>query len=177
MEFQFPELPIERPRLKSILEEQPDPRYTLTPHLWEYLQRYSEKHRAKGNGFGFGLVGPDDITRTLSARYYKDGSEILIKRKGGRPRRLTHREAGNLMGYTDSLAREFGHENGWPQVVSDTQAYKQFGNSVVPAVVEAVAHNIVAQMAWVLNRRGSGCLIKGRFKALRAEPRSEVVAV
>jgi DNA (cytosine-5)-methyltransferase 1 len=177
MEFQFPELPIERPRLSSILEEQPDPRYTLTPHLWEYLQRYSEKHRAKGNGFGFGLVGPDDITRTLSARYYKDGSEILIKRKGGRPRRLTHREAGHLMGYTDSLAREFGHENGWPQVVSDTQAYKQFGNSVVPAVVEAVAHNIVAQMAWVLNRRGSGCLIKGRFKALRPEPRPEVVAV
>lgn len=108
------------------------PKYTLSENLWNYLQRYAEKHRAKGNGFGFGLVGPNDTARTLSARYYKDGSEILIRQKNKRPRRLTPRECARLMGF-DNFYREFKIP------VSDTQAYKQFGNSVVVPVVEAVA--------------------------------------
>ena len=109
------------------------PKYVLTDHLWEYLQGYAKKHKAMGNGFGFGLVGPGDVTRTLSARYFKDGSEILVRRRGGNPRRLTPRECARLMG--------FDRPNRTPYriVVSDTQAYKQFGNSVAVPVVEAVA--------------------------------------
>lgn len=108
------------------------PKYTLTPKLWEYLQAYAEKHRQKGNGFGFGLFDEKDIARTLSARYYKDGSEILIKQHGKQPRRLTPRECARLMGY-ETADRKF------KIVVSDTQAYRQFGNGVVVPVVEAVA--------------------------------------
>ena len=105
-------------------------KYTLTPHLWQYLQDYKAKHEAKGNGFGFGLVGPTDVARTLSARYYKDGSEILIKQPRHRsPRRLTPRECARLMGFPDSFRIP----------VSDTRAYKQFGNSVVIPVVREVA--------------------------------------
>ncbi|MFC7453327.1 DNA (cytosine-5-)-methyltransferase [Insolitispirillum peregrinum] len=101
-------------------------KYTLTPKLWAYLQAYAEKHRAKGNGFGFGLVGPDSVTRTLSARYYKDGSEILVSRgDGNNPRRLTPRECARLMGFDDTFRIP----------VSDTRAYKQFGNSVVVGVM------------------------------------------
>lgn len=137
------------PKLASILEMNPDPKYTLSDHLWNYLQQYAERHRLKGNGFGFGLVGPEDTTRTLSARYYKDGSEILIRQKGKNPRRLTPREAARLMGFPDEL----------PIVVSDTQAYRQFGNAVVPAVAEAVIANIVEVMSWHLNHNGT-CLIK-----------------
>ncbi len=107
-----------------------DPKYTLTDHLWRYLQGYAAKHRAAGNGFGFGLVRPRDIARTLSARYYKDGSEILVWQSRGRnPRRLTPRECARLMGYPDSFTIP----------VSDTQAYRQFGNSVVVPVISAVA--------------------------------------
>ena len=105
-------------------------KYTLTDNLWLYLQNYAEKHRIKGNGFGFGLVKPDDVTRTLSARYYKDGSEILVY-QGTRknPRRLTPRECARLMGYPDTFRIP----------VSDTRAYKQFGNSVVVDVMAHVA--------------------------------------
>lgn len=103
-------------------------KYTLTDNLWQYLQNYAEKHRLKGNGFGFGLVGPESVTRTLSARYYKDGSEILVSQGlGVNPRRLTPRECARLMGFPDSFKIP----------VSDTRAYKQFGNSVV---VDVVAH-------------------------------------
>ena len=111
-------------------------RYVLTDHLWKYLQDYAAKHRAAGNGFGFGLVGPDDVTRTLSARYYKDGSEILVQRKKGNPRRLTPRECARLMGFDEPQDSQF------KIVVSDTQAYKQFGNSVVVPVVKAVANHM-----------------------------------
>jgi DNA (cytosine-5)-methyltransferase 1 len=105
-------------------------KYTLTKHLWKYLQAYKEKHSASGNGFGYGLVTRADIARTLSARYYKDGSEILVSRGSRRnPRRLTPRECARLMGFPDTFHIP----------VSDTQAYKQFGNSVVVPVVEAVA--------------------------------------
>ena len=107
-------------------------KYVLTDHLWEYLQNYAAKHRAKGNGFGFGLVGAQDIARTLSARYYKDGSEILVKCRRGNPRRLTPRECARLMGFDRGDRR-------WSIPVSDTQAYKQFGNSVVVPLIEAVA--------------------------------------
>lgn len=105
-------------------------KYTLTDKLWAYLQGYAEKHKAKGNGFGFGLVDGDSIARTLSARYYKDGSEILVGRdKGKNPRRLTPRECARLMGYPDDFRIP----------VSDTQAYKQFGNSVAVPVFAEVA--------------------------------------
>lgn len=122
------------PKLGSILDqhEMVDPKYTLTPKLWEYLQGYKEKHNAKGNGFGFGLCGPDDVTRTLSARYHKDGSEILIQQPGERPRRLTPQECARLMGFE----RE---DRNWHIPVSDTQAYRQFGNAVVVPVVEFLA--------------------------------------
>lgn len=112
-------------------------KYTLTDHLWDYLQRYAEKHRSAGNGFGFGLVGPGDVARTLSARYYKDGSEILVAQPGRNPRRLTPRECARLMGFDDPGGREFIIP------VSDTQAYKQFGNSVVVPVVRAVAEHML----------------------------------
>lgn len=112
-------------------------KYTLTDHLWDYLQRYAEKHRSAGNGFGFGLVGPGDVARTLSARYYKDGSEILVAQAGRNPRRLTPRECARLMGFDDPNGREFIIP------VSDTQAYKQFGNSVVVPVVRAVAEHML----------------------------------
>ncbi len=132
--FEFPQPPVEdKPRLIDILEPSPDPKYTLTEHLWNYLQRYAEGHRAKGNGFGFGLADPMGITRTLSARYYKDGSEILIPQGEGKPpRRLTPAECARLMGFDEKKI-----------VVSDTQAYRQFGNAVVPKVVEAVGKQIV----------------------------------
>jgi DNA (cytosine-5)-methyltransferase 1 len=138
--------PKQRTTLGDILDEQVDDRYILTPKLWEYLFNYSAKHKAKGNGFGYGLVGPKDIARTLSARYYKDGSEILIDRGfnlemdfshelnlKNRPRRLTPRECARLMGYDGP------NESSFRIPVSDTQAYKQFGNSVVVPVFAAVA--------------------------------------
>jgi len=105
-------------------------KYTLSDKLWAYLQNYAAKHKAKGNGFGFGLVGPDDTSRTLSARYHKDGSEILVSRgEDNNPRRLTPRECARLMGYPDDYIIP----------VSDTQAYKQFGNSVAVPVVKEIA--------------------------------------
>jgi DNA (cytosine-5)-methyltransferase 1 len=142
-------VPENRPSIKDILHpqdgsEKPEghytmgpkakvsPKYTLTEKLWTYLQNYAAKHQAAGNGFGFGLVKPgvDDYTRTLSARYHKDGSEILIYQgKNKRPRRLTPRECARLMGFPDDFVIP----------VSDTQAYRQFGNSVVMPVMEAVA--------------------------------------
>jgi len=125
---------IRYPELADILEPGPvDPRYTLSDKLWAYLQRYAQKHRAKGNGFGYGLALPDGIARTLSARYYKDGSEILIPQDGANPRRLTPVECRRLMGFPE-----------WFQIpVSDTQAYRQFGNSVVVPVVTQIAKALV----------------------------------
>lgn len=109
------------------------PKYTLSDKLWSYLQAYAERHRRQGNGFGFGLVGPDDVARTLSARYYKDGSEILIRQEKKNPRRLTPRECARLMGFDRPGGASFRIP------VSDTRAYKQFGNAVVVPVVRAVA--------------------------------------
>ena len=120
------------PKLGTILEPHVEAKYTLTPRLWQYLQDYKAKHSAAGNGFGYSDFGPDDVTRTLSARYYKDGSEILVRQRGGRPRRLTPRECARLMGF-DTPERPFHI------IVSDTQAYKQFGNAVVVPVVRCIA--------------------------------------
>jgi DNA (cytosine-5)-methyltransferase 1 len=118
-------------------------KYILSDHLWDYLQNYAKKHQAAGNGFGFGLVGPNDVARTLSARYHKDGSEILIRRGRGNPRRLTPRECARLMGF-DRDGRK------WIIPVSDTQAYRQFGNSVAVPVVEAIAR---AMRPYIMGRR------------------------
>lgn len=118
-------------------------KYTLTDKLWAYLQNYAAKHQAKGNGFGFGLVTPDDIARTLSARYYKDGSEILVSRgKGKNPRRLTPRECARLMGYGDDFRIP----------VSDTQAYRQFGNSVAVPVFQEVARIMQPHISALINK-------------------------
>ena len=131
--FEFPQFPSDGPKLGTILEPNPNPKYTLSQHLWTYLQNYAAKHRAAGNGFGFGLVTERDIARTLSARYHKDGSEILIAQNGGRvPRRLTPRECARLMGYPETFKI----------VVSDTQAYRQFGNSVVVPIVTHIAQSV-----------------------------------
>jgi len=139
-------IPDNKPALGEILDQKVDDKYILTPGLWEYLFNYSIKHKKKGNGFGYGLVKNSDITRTLSARYHKDGSEILIDRGfnheldfshpdniNNRPRRLTPRECARLMGYDDPMGESFRIP------VSDTQAYRQFGNSVVVPVFSAVA--------------------------------------
>lgn len=140
------EYPAVKPKLGDILDREVDPLYVLTPKLWEYLYNYSLKHKQKGNGFGYGLVRDGDITRTLSARYHKDGSEILVDRGfdhalglqhetnvQNRPRRLTPRECARLMGYDGPGEANFRIP------VSDTQAYRQFGNSVVVPVFAAVA--------------------------------------
>ena len=114
------------------MEDNVSPKYSLSDHLWKYLQDYAAKHRAAGNGFGFGLFTGSDIARTLSARYYKDGSEILIKQLGKNPRRLTPQECARLMGFPSDFKVP----------VSDTQAYRQFGNSVVVPVIEAIARRV-----------------------------------
>ncbi len=160
-DFTFDDLqipnPMAGPRLRSILHpedgsevpEKPytegnigrvSSRYTLSDHLWQYLQNYAAKHRERGNGFGFGLVGPDDVTRTLSARYYKDGSEILVEAGQGNPRRLTPRECARLMGFDKPAESKFIIP------VSDTQAYKQFGNAVVVPVVKTVANHMATAL-------------------------------
>ncbi len=133
--FEFPEQHEATRCVKEILDPNIDSKYTLSDKLWAYLQAYAEKHRAKGNGFGYGLVDLNGITRTLSARYYKDGSEILIPQgKDKNPRRLSPRECARLMGYPDSYKLD---------QVSDVQAYRQCGNSVVVPLITAVAEQII----------------------------------
>lgn len=142
--FDKMDIPTTGPKLGSILDAEVPEKYTLTEHLWNYLQNYKAKHEAAGHGFGFGLFGPDDVARTLSARYYKDGSEILIRQEGKRPRRLTPRECARLMGYDRPGHPEFHIP------VSDTQAYKQFGNSVVVPVIEAIAKHMQPHLSEAL---------------------------
>lgn len=172
--FSFDDLqpPEEGPLLSSILHtengtDQEEPPYTtgdkakvhakyvLTDKLWAYLQAYAAKHKAAGNGFGFGLVGKDNTARTLSARYYKDGSEILIDRgKGKNPRRLTPRECARLMGFPDTFRIP----------VSDTQAYKQFGNSVVVPVISEVARIMTPHVMELKEQEEAG-IAQQRFLA------------
>ena len=138
VDFKFDIHPVEpKPVMKDILEENVDDRYTLSDKLWTYLQNYAEKHKAAGNGFGYGLADPNGVARTLSARYYKDGSEILIAQEDQNPRRLTPRECARLQGFPDNFKI----------VVSDTQAYKQFGNSVVVPLMTDVAGLIVNKIS------------------------------
>lgn len=132
-DFTFPTPPKKKATLSSILEEKVDKKYILSDHLWQYLQDYAEKHRKKGNGFGYGLFDGSSVARTLSARYYKDGSEILIKVPNSNPRRLTPRECARLMGFKDKFAIP----------VSDSQAYRLFGTSSVVPVVKSIAKSIV----------------------------------
>lgn len=126
-----------KPVMRDILEDNPDDRYTLSDKLWIYLQNYAAKHKAAGNGFGYGIADPNGVARTLSARYYKDGSEILIAQNGKNPRRLTPRECARIQGFPDSFKI----------VVSDTQAYKQFGNSVVVPLMTDMAGLIVNKIS------------------------------
>lgn len=128
--------PKKQPVVKGILEAVPDGKYTLSDKLWTYLQNYAAKHREAGNGFGYGIAPLDGVTRTISARYYKDGSEILIEQSGKNPRRLTPRECARLQGFPDTFKIP----------VSDTQAYKQFGNSVVVPLMSDVARLIVSKL-------------------------------
>lgn len=134
--FKFPEMPEPIFKIKDILEPVVDPKYTLSDKLWNYLQEYAKKHKAAGNGFGFGLVDLNGISRTMSARYYKDGAEILIPQKNSNPRRLIPRECARLQGFPDNFIIP----------VSDNQAYKQFGNSVTVPLIQAVGENIVKEL-------------------------------
>lgn len=136
-------LPEVRPRLLDILDDEVPERYVLTDHLWDYLQQYAKKHKAMGNGFGYGMPNLEGSSRTLSARYYKDGSEILINRGvGENPRRLTPRECARLQGYPEE----------YRIVVSDTQAYKQFGNSVVVPLMSQVACLVADKLGELLRK-------------------------
>ena len=135
--FEFSLTPKEpKPIMSDILEKIVDDKYTLSDKLWAYLQNYAAKHKAAGNGFGYGIAPLNGISRTISARYYKDGSEILIEQKGKNPRRLTPRECARLQGFPDDFKIP----------VSDTQAYKQFGNSVVVPLIENVAKLIIRKI-------------------------------
>lgn len=137
IDFKFDLKPLKKsPVLRDILETDVDGKYTLSDKLWIYLQNYAAKHREAGNGFGYGIAPLDGITRTISARYYKDGSEILIAQEGKNPRRLTPRECARLQGFPDSFKIP----------VSDTQAYKQFGNSVVVPLMTEIAKLVVSKL-------------------------------
>ena len=136
--FEFNLTPVNpKPIMRDILEKEVESKYTLSDKLWTYLQNYAAKHRAAGNGFGYGIAPLDGVSRTISARYYKDGSEILIAQEGKNPRRLTPRECARLQGFPDSFKIP----------VSDTQAYRQFGNSVVVPLMENIARLIVEKIA------------------------------
>lgn len=138
IEFEFGIVPKEpKPLIRDILEKDVDAKYTLSDKLWLYLQSYAAKHKAAGNGFGYGIAPLDGVSRTLSARYYKDGSEVLIEQPGKNPRKLTPRECARLQGFPDSFVIP----------VSDTQAYRQFGNSVVIPLMECVAKLLVEKIS------------------------------
>ena len=128
--------PEKAPVIRDILEASVSDKYTLSDKLWAYLQNYAAKHKAAGNGFGYGIAPLDGVSRTISARYYKDGSEILIAQDGKNPRRLTPRECARLQGFPDSFKIP----------VSDTQAYKQFGNSVVVPLMSEVAKLVIQNL-------------------------------
>lgn len=137
IDFNFNITPVEpKPKVKDILDKNVDDKYTLSDKLWAYLQNYAAKHKAAGNGFGYGIAPLDGVTRTLSARYYKDGSEILIEQIGKNPRRLTPRECARLQGFGDTFKIP----------VSDTQAYRQFGNSVVVPLMSNIAQLIIQKI-------------------------------
>ena len=132
--FSFPEPLGTITKLGSILEKQVDEKYTISDRLWEGHQKRKIEHKLKGNGFGYSLFnGESKYTSTISARYYKDGSEILIEQDNKNPRKLTPREASRLQGFPENFIIP----------VSDVQAYKQFGNSVPVYVIKAIAQEIM----------------------------------
>ena len=133
-EFEFPRPTYEKTRLGDILESDVNEKYTISDALWEGHQRRKKEHQKRGNGFGFSLFNEEsEYTNTISARYYKDGSEILIDQgEGKNPRKLTPRECARLQGFPDSFKLE----------LADTHLYKQFGNSVTVNVIEAIASQI-----------------------------------
>lgn len=135
-QFEFPKPTNKEFAIRDILEPSVPDKYTLSDKLWSYLKEYKKKHQAKGNGFGFGLTDVNGVSRTLSARYYKDGAEILIPQEGRNPRRLTPRECARLQGFPDNFIIP----------VSDNQGYKQFGNSVATPLIQAVGMNIVKEL-------------------------------
>ena len=131
--FSFPNEPKIKVKLGDILDKNVDPKYTISDRLWAGHQRRKLEHKQKGNGFGYSMFNEDsEYTSTISARYYKDGSEILIEQKGKNPRKLTPREAARLQGFPDTFVL--------PN--SDAQTYKQFGNSVAVPVIKALAKEI-----------------------------------
>lgn len=133
IDFSFPEPSSERIKVGDILEKNVDSKYTLSDKLWQGHQDRKKKHKEKGFGFGYSIFNEEsDYTNTISARYYKDGSEILIEQNGKNPRKLTPREAARLQGFPDSFIIP----------VSDSQAYKQFGNSVAITVITKIANNL-----------------------------------
>ena len=136
--------------MRDILEKEVSEKYTLSDKLWIYLQNYAAKHKAAGNGFGYGIAPLNGVSRTLSARYYKDGSEILIEQDGSNPRKLTPRECARLQGFPDTFKIP----------VSDTQAYKQFGNSVVVPLMANVA-KLIAHEIEKMEKSDSTNLIEG----------------
>jgi len=133
IDFEFPEIPDLKPQLKHILEKNVNKKYILSDNTWNWLQRHAKKHSKIGNGFGFRLADKKRTTCILSARYGKDGSEILLPRRSGNPRKLSPRECARLMGFPD----------GFKIVVSDTQAYRQFGNSVIVPVIFLIGAKII----------------------------------
>lgn len=135
-QFDFPDIPNLKPELRNILQRKVEQKYILSDKLWNWLQNHAKRHAKKGNGFGFRMADPKKTSCTLSARYYKDGSEILIPRRNGNPRRLTPRECARLMGFPDEFKI----------TVSDKQAYKQFGNSVVVPVVYLIGSSIIKHL-------------------------------
>ena len=145
IDFSFDIVPLDpKPVIRDILEPAVDDKYTLSDKLWLYLQNYAAKHKAAGNGFGYGIAPLDGVSRTLSARYYKDGSEVLIEQEGKNPRKLTPRECARLQGFPDSFVIP----------VSDTQAYRQFGNSVVVPLMSSVAKLVVAKIESLDDKNG-----------------------
>ena len=154
--FEFPEIKDTNPIINSILDDYVPEKYTLSDHLWQYLQDYSAKHRAKGNGFGYGLVDINSHSRTLSARYHKDGSEILIPQQMKNPRRLTPRECARLMGFPENFIIP----------VSDTQAYRQFGNSVAVPIVEAITRAMIKKMLGLDDESTPNQYYQKRFKLI-----------
>ena len=138
IKFEWPEIEDRKPVLRNILNSgRAKDRYTLTDGVWRALKRHAKRHKSKGHGFGYGLGNRNSVSRTLSARYYKDGAEILIEQSGGRnPRRLTPRECARLMGFPEDFRI----------IVSDSQAYRQFGNSVVVPIVRKIAEKVVHTM-------------------------------
>ncbi|WP_343744535.1 DNA (cytosine-5-)-methyltransferase [Chitinophaga sp.] len=134
--FEFPKLPNPVKKFKEILDPEVDPKYTLSDKLWSYLKTYAQKHKDKGNGFGYGLTDLNGISRTISARYYKDGAEILVPQHDSNPRRLTPRECARLQGFPEDFVIP----------VSDNQAYRQFGNSVTVPLMHAVGKQVVKSL-------------------------------